>query len=431
MLTLPSTTTHSSMAQVGPEAFGASASLAAVTAASPPQSPADVRIALEELLGQHATLVVRFMRAKVKSDPDFLDAATNALVANTDDLAGIFTQLGGTQASDAFRKLWTAHISLLFNYAVGVVEKDQPGKDRARAGLDQYRADFGSFIQSLSRGTLPASAVAAGLKTHIDQLTGQIDAYAAQDYGLAYQLEGQAYAHMLDTGKTLAQGLALPGQSPAPANDPSLELRSGLGRMLGQHFELLVDTTRAAVTSAPDFQAAAAALDGNTKDITAAMDGLFGAAPAKQFNQAWADHIEYLVRYTVAVATKNDQARTAEANGLAGYRQVLGATFSAATGGRVAPDAVAGVLATHDGQVRQEVDAYASKDYKMAHDISLQGYQHMFDTAGVLATAIVAAKASQAPKGGVRTGGGGMAGRLYTWSCPLSPRPESGSLPPA
>ena len=49
------------------------------------------------------------------------------------------------------------------------------------------------------------------------------------------------------------------------------------------------------------------------------------------------------------------------------------------------------------------------EDFEAAYDLSYEGYQHMFDLAATLASAIQAQLAAQAPVGAAQTGGGGAA----------------------
>jgi hypothetical protein len=63
----------------------------------------------------------------------------------------------------------------------------------------------------------------------------------------------------------------------------------------------------------------------------------------------------------------------------------------------------------HDRDLLQQLDAYARGDYMTMHRMVYEGYQHMFEVAKVLASAIGPTIAARLPKGGVQTGGGGMA----------------------
>ena len=112
---------------------------------------------------------------------------------------------------------------------------------------------------------MPADVVADELHMHVDQLLEQVDAYAAEDYERAFQLERECYAHMFPLGKALAAGIATGEGTELPAefDSPAAELQSQLGMTLGEHAELAVDAMRSGVSGLPDFPAAAGALDQN------------------------------------------------------------------------------------------------------------------------------------------------------------------------
>jgi len=172
---------------------------------------------------------------------------------------------------------------------------------------------------------------------------------------------------------------------------------------------LVEDVTRAAVTNTPDFTAAAAMINGNTRDLAAAVDTLFGASVAKKFQAVWAPHVEQLVAYAGATAAgqadRRQQARTA----LQGFEQELAVLLAPATGGRMTPAALSAALQEHDALLLRHADAYAAKDYQGAHDLADQTYEHMFELARKLADGFGAEVASRLPRGGPETGRGGLA----------------------
>ena len=71
------------------------------------QSPADVALQLEALLGQHSVLVADMMRSRIRNDADFAQAASTAVTRNTDDLTAVVKAMFGDQAATAFRSTWT------------------------------------------------------------------------------------------------------------------------------------------------------------------------------------------------------------------------------------------------------------------------------------------------------------------------------------
>ncbi|MGH3665875.1 MAG: hypothetical protein ACRDU8_07280, partial [Egibacteraceae bacterium] len=368
---------------------------------------------LEKLLGHHATLAVRLMRAQLRDDPDLLETSVAALARNTKDLGAVVGQVYGAQGRKQFEQLWLDHTVAFAAYAKGLVRDDQQLRRRANDSLEAYRREFGAFMEAATDGELPAADVSAGLQIHIKHLLGQADAYAAGDYGRAYTLQRTAYAHMFPTGLTLAGGIAShgPAEIPAHFDAPPQRLRSTLGMLLGEHVELVIDTTRAGLRGDRDFPQAAAALDGNTQDLAAAMDTVVGGDAGRRFTKLWGDHIDLLLDYAVGTAEQDDAAVTRARQGLSAYEDSFGRYLWQATGRRLAAPSLSAVVREHDEQLLRQIDAYAAAEYEAAHDIAFESYQHMFTTAGQLAQAITQGTAGRLPKGGAQTGGGGTAGR--------------------
>jgi hypothetical protein len=385
---------------------------APASAAAPAQVQPDTVFTFEALLGHHATLVCRLMRAQLRDDPDFLEAAGDAVVANTDELAAAVAAVHGADAGDAFRLLWGRHVDLFFDYAHALAEDDTAAAEDAKAALDAYRSEWGSFIEGATAGAIPAATAAENLRVHIEQILAHADAYAAEDYPTAAARLREAYAHMFPTGHALVGGLAAahPGELPVPLDDPAQQLQSTLGRLLGEHFELAVDLMRSGVNGLPDFEALAGAVDANTQALTEAVDALVGADRAATFNQEWADHIDALVDYTVALGDSNEAGKEAALHRMEQVRATLATAFSQLTGGAVPVATAAQVLTTHDDQLTSQIDAYAAADYDEAHRVSNEGYHHMFETAAAMASAITGTMVQQMPVGAPQTGGGGTAG---------------------
>ena len=376
-----------------------------------PSSEAELRFAFERLLSDHATLVNRLMRSAVRGDESLVQAANQAIVSNTNELVDLVASVHGQDAADEFEKLWAEHVFLLFDYARTAGEPES-NRQPAAAALDGYRSRYGAFVEKATAGRIPAATAADGVKTHLDQLTQQLDAYVQGDFARAYRLQRESFAHMFPMGRELAGGLAHhPGELVVATDDRSAQLRSTLGLLLGEHFTLMVDTMRAASTGASEFQAAASAVDANKAELTRAMDSLFGAATAAEFNSLWASHVDLLIRYTTAVVERQDQDRDRVRAEVGAVRGRLGQAFSSMVGGRLSPADATATLAAHDEQLYAQIDAYAARDYPRAYDVSYEGYRHMLQIAAALAPAIEAELASRMPVGGAQTGGGGIASR--------------------
>jgi hypothetical protein len=376
--------------------------------AAPQQKVGDLRTTLERLLGHHAILAVRVMRGQVKGSPDRVQTLQDALGSNTHELMVEVKSLHGAKAGRTFERLWTDHVVSLFKYAGGVGAGKQKGKKKFVGQLDRYRANFGSFVETASDGALKAEIVAESLKSHINQLLAQVEAYAEKDYATAYRLEREAFAHMFPTGKALAGGLAVhhPGESSVALEDPAHSLKSALALLLGEHVELLVEATRSGTSGSPEFKYAAAALDGNTEDLTESMGALFGQKNARRFNDIWADHIDVLMDYTVGKAEGNEKAQKKAMDQMQAFVRRFPRFLVSATGLRATPD-LSRKIAQHEHLIVDQLDAYAAKKYTVSHRIANRAYEDMFSTAVELGGLLQKRFSKVAPIGGAGTGGGG------------------------
>jgi hypothetical protein len=376
-----------------------------------PQRLVQQRILLEKLLGHHVILATRMMRAQVRNTPDLVHILRDAISTNTSDVVAAVRSVHGARASTSFRGLWTDHNVALIEYAEAIANNDQNAEKAAEGDLDRYRKSFGKFAQSVTNSNLKARNVARSLSTHIDQLLEQIEAYAAGKYTIAYRLQRTAYAHMFPTGSALTERSSShrPGELPLRLTEPAQKLRSALGLLLGEHVELLVDTTRAAVRGSAEFEEAASALNENTRDLTEAFSGLVGNRSARAFNNVWSDHIDTFVDYTIGTAQGNEADRNEARRGLSVFQRKLGTYLANVTANKRGVATVSHELGMHDDLLLQQIDSYAERNYAAAHRASYRAYQDMFAVASKL-SALVAVKAAKvAPKGGVQTGGGGTA----------------------
>jgi hypothetical protein len=372
-------------------------------------SPADATVQLEALLGQHSVLAADLMRGRVRGDEDFAHAADAALSKNTDAMGQLVGSLLGEPAAAKFRSYWSAHITALFSYASALATHDSAARDRARTTLASFESELADFFVEASQGRLPRDAAQAAVAMHIDHLLTQADAYASGDFAKADQSYREGYAHTYGLGKTIAAALLGPDKA-AVLDSPVWRLRSELGRLLGEHAELIISGTRAGVANWPDFAAAADAVNGNTRDLTGAMETLFGTPAATTFQSLWADHVDQIMSYTAGVVTRDTKRRDEAVARLNTFESRFADFLDSATGGRLPSAELSKALLSHDQMLLRQVDAFAAKDYQKAYDLAYTTYQHMSDVAGQLAEAFGATIASRLPTGGPQTGQGGMAG---------------------
>ncbi|CAN5636982.1 hypothetical protein BH23CHL7_BH23CHL7_00460 [soil metagenome] len=350
---------------------------------------ANLRVTLSRLLGEHGTLAIKAMRAGVDGAADF-ESAAGALEGNTADLQAAITSVYGDEAGDAFGEMWRNHIGFFVDYTVGLAGDDATMKQQALDRLDNYRADFSQFLAG-ANPNLDAAELSAGLQVHVDQLVMQIEEYASGDFATAYDLERKAYMHLTMTGDLLAWAIVeqFPDKFPGATASPAADLRSALGRLLGEHGTLAIGAMRAGVDGAPNFEAAANALEGNTADLQAAIVSVYGDEGGAAFGELWRNHIGFFVDYTVGLATDDPAKKQQALERLDNYRVDFG-QFLAGANPNFDASAIADGLQVHVNQLVEQIEAYAADDFASAYDLEREAYMHLTMTGDALAAGIAA-----------------------------------------
>jgi hypothetical protein len=381
-------------------------------AAAPTAQAVELRIGMEELFGQDVFVGIRVTRSRLRGDPDFTQAAVSALSRNSDDLTKLFAQVYGKAKAQQFRQLWEAKQEELVAYARAVSQHDEAAQATARGQLDAFPGRVAQFLHDLTAGKIATSTVSSHLGTHVDDLLRFTDAYAAGDYATAYRIERVDYERQFAFGTGIAAGIEedRDGHLPASFDSPLTRLRSALGELLGEHMQLVVDAMGAALRGGPEFKADAAQVNADTEQLAGAFGVLFGPSSGVAFTSVWGDHVDALVAYSGAVAAKDQKGKEQAVAQLTAFEKHLSAFLSTSTDGRLTAPALSDVLHMHDRDLVEQLDAYASGNFTTAYNVAYEGYQHMFAVAAALSGAIGPTIAARLPKGGVQTGGGGMAG---------------------
>ena len=173
-------------------------------AGSTTPSAVGLRVALNQLLAEHAYLAANATQRGLEGSDAFTPAA-EALEANTVDLGDAIGSLYDADAQATFLELWRAHIGFFVDYTTATAGGDDAAKTKAGEDLAGYARDFGAFLAGAT--DLPADALEAELGMHIMHLAGAVDAYAAEDWATAYAETRTAYAHMGTTADTLAEAI--------------------------------------------------------------------------------------------------------------------------------------------------------------------------------------------------------------------------------
>ncbi|MFZ0160698.1 MAG: hypothetical protein WAL50_16840, partial [Kineosporiaceae bacterium] len=375
---------------------------------APPASPADPALLLEALMGQHSVLASDMMQARIRGDADLAQAANAALGQNTEAMARVVQPFVDAPAQKQFTEMWAEHILSLFDYARGHSIHDPAVREDAREESIEYEGELAEFFVDHSGGRLDRRLARVAVHDHAQHLLANADAYAAGRYASAAQGYRDSYAHSYDFGATLARAL-MPSTVTRALDTPSVRLRSALTGLLGEHAALVMAMTRSAAGAPDDFAAMGEALNGNTTDLTSAIDALFGGPAAQRFQSLWADQIDQLAAYNTAAVRRDTAGQERARAALRLFQDSLAGFLGAATSNRLAAPALVQALAEHDGRLLAEIDAYSAASFEQAYTLSAQIQGAMFTLSGRLADGIGTTVAARLPRGGSQTGGGGTA----------------------
>ncbi len=178
---------------------------------------ADLRALLTSQLTDHVYLASIAIDTGVNAglDSKAFTAAAGALDENSVALSTSIGSVYGDPAGKQFLALWRKHIGFFVDYTKGKATKNDKAASKALAALDGYRADFGAFIGG-ANPNLPADAVAAELKPHVESLAAAIRA-DVQGSPKTFDRIATAASHMPMTAKVLAGGIVkqFPDKFPA------------------------------------------------------------------------------------------------------------------------------------------------------------------------------------------------------------------------
>jgi hypothetical protein len=175
-----------------------------------------------------------------------------------------------------------------------------------------------------------------------------------------------------------------------PVDEPAAQLDQTLTYLLGEHEYLAGIAVAMGVMNGPDsgeFEAAAAALDENSVDLSKAVGSVYGDAGGKQFLELWRTHIGFFVDYTLA-GGEGPAAKKALKN-LDGYRSDFGAFIEGATEGTLMKSDVEAALKPHVEATLAAIDAVLGKSKANPFSELKKAAGHMPMIASALSNAIV------------------------------------------
>jgi hypothetical protein len=194
----------------------AKASVTAKAAAALDAPPERLRSAFAMLLGEHMELIIDAQRATFAGWREFKAAAAQ-VNANSATLTQAMGAIVGPKKAAEFQSAWANHVEGLLAYSTAVAGNDEAAKTTATQNLDGFAARLALYFSDIVRNELPVEALTDVLSVHDKHLIDQVDAYAANDYAKAQQMQLEGYQQMLGVANTLVGAIQKTVQAQQPA----------------------------------------------------------------------------------------------------------------------------------------------------------------------------------------------------------------------
>ena len=170
---------------------------------------------------------------------------------------------------------------------------------------------------------------------------------------------------------------------------PAADLRATLDHLLSEHFVLAVASMQKAYDGDEDTEAVLAALDQNAADMQVAVESVYGAEGAQQFNDIFASHNDYTDDLVNAAKNNDEEARNAAEAEIEEFVVEFSTFLDAATEGNLPQAAAEEAIRAHEADVLKVFDNYVAGEYEAAYMAYREGYARMFDIGKALSGAIV------------------------------------------
>ena len=207
----------------------AMASLPAKEAADLDKAPEQLRSAFSMLLGEHMELIVDAQRATFAGSPEF-EAAAAQVNANTATLAKAMGGIVGPEKAAEFQRAWANHVEGLMAYTAAVAGRDEAAMTVAKENLEGFAERLALYFSDVVRNVLATDPLTEAITAHDSHLIDQVDAYAAQDYTRAQQVQDDGYQQMLGVANVLVDAV----EKVMAADMPAGGSKTGGGGMAGQ-----------------------------------------------------------------------------------------------------------------------------------------------------------------------------------------------------
>ncbi|SMC06036.1 hypothetical protein SAMN00768000_2599 [Sulfobacillus thermosulfidooxidans DSM 9293] len=344
----------------------------------------NLRVALDQLLGEHAMILELRMQALGAGNTALYNALSDVMTQNTQALTNAITSIYGNAGGQEFETLWNKHM-YFFTYA-----QDFVNAQKAQAQLTFYKNEFAKFMAT-ANPQLSEATLSSVLQEHINQITAAFNDFDQGNDVAADQELVAAYNLMFTAGDYLATGISnqFPSQFPTSPNTPAANLQAGLDQLLGEHaFILELRMQALSAHQMGQYQALTTIMNQNTQALTAAISSIYGAQAGQKFESLWNKHMYFFTYENAVLANNSGAAQQAQAT-LTHYKSAF-AAFMAGANPNLSKKVLSSVLQTHINQISQSWLDFNQGNDSASDALLVQDYGLMFDAAHYLATGIVA-----------------------------------------
>ena len=353
---------------------------------------ADLRVALNLLLGEHLIFAAKATGAALGGRTSEYEAYGELLNKNGTDLGAAVRAAFNAEAETEFNRIWSAHNGYFVDYTTGVASDDAAKKDKAVKDLTEtYVPEFRDFLNGATG--LPKDTLEELITEHVLQTKAIVDAQAEEKWEDAYKAIKTAYDHMAMLADPLAAAIAEKQASkfPGDGETKAVDFRVALNRLLQEHLYVATFATAAGLGGRTDeLSAAGDALNANGTAIGNAIGDLYNQEAETEFNRIWSAHNGYFVDYTTGVATDDSAKKDKAVKDLTEtYVPEFADFLNDATG--LPENTLSDLIEEHVVQTKAVVDAQGadSPDWGDVAEADRKAAQHMQMLGDPLATAIV------------------------------------------
>jgi hypothetical protein len=175
---------------------------ASVAAPDPLNKAADLRVSINALLQESASLSAAAVRANYDGRQSEVAAAKNSLNVNAKAFAAVIEPYLPENSSGQIQAAWTEPAARIMEYAAAIKRGDKAAVDVAIAALNRDNRNLSKLLSDKLSG-LPQASVTEELNLYTGLLKNTADSYHAKDLPKSYDAQQNSYAPLARLADTI------------------------------------------------------------------------------------------------------------------------------------------------------------------------------------------------------------------------------------